>query len=213
MLHNRRLIMDIHIREGMRTALVTQQQRVALTIVTRIIRLLSYTHQAPVRVLTMSGRDTLADNGTTGILTQMNHLRTRIRLLVVVRHRHTVEFRRRVISRQNTGRVFPRNSRTCLYLCPGKFTVRTFAVTTFRNKVINTAFTFGITRIPVLHGAVLHLRTFVHHNLHDSGMQLVLIAHRSRTTFQIGNIRIIIRHNQRPLKLTCITRIDTEIRG
>ena len=44
-------------------------------------------------------------------------------------------------------------------------------------------------------------------------MQLVLIAHRSRTTFQIGNIRIIIRHNQCPLKLTCITRIDTEIRG
>ena len=33
MLHNRRLIMDIHIREGMRTALITQQQRVALAIV------------------------------------------------------------------------------------------------------------------------------------------------------------------------------------
>ena len=189
MLHNRRFIMDIHIRESMRTALITQQQRVALTIVTRIIRLLSYTHQATVRVLTMSGRNTFADNRTASILTQMNHLRARIRLLVVIRHRHTIEFSRRVISRQNTGRVFPRNSRTCLHLCPGEFTVRTFAVTTFRNEVIDTAFAFGITRIPVLYGTVLHFRTLMYHNFHDSGMQLVLIAHRSRTTFQIGNIR------------------------
>ena len=110
MLHNRRLIMDIHIREGMRTTFITQQQRIALTIVTRIVRLLSYTHQTTVRVLTMSGRDTFADNGTTGILTQMNHLRTRIRLLVIIRHRHTVEFSRGIISSQNAGRVFPRNS-------------------------------------------------------------------------------------------------------
>ena len=161
----------------------------------------------------MSGRNTFADNRTAGILTQMNHLRARIRLLVVIRHCHTIEFSRRVISRQNTGRVFPRNSRTCLHLCPGEFTVRTFAVTTFRNEVIDTAFAFGITRIPVLYGTVLHFRTLMYHNFHDSGMQLVLIAHRSRTTFQIGNIRIIIRHNQRPLKLACITRIDTEIRG
>ena len=54
----------------------------------------------------MSGRDTFADNGTTGILTQMNHLRTRIRLLVIIRHRHTVEFSRGIISSQNAGGYF-----------------------------------------------------------------------------------------------------------
>ena len=41
--------------------------------------------------------------------------------------------------------------RASLYLCPGKFTVHPFAVTSFGYKVIHTTFTFSITRIPVLH--------------------------------------------------------------
>ena len=53
----------------------------------------------------------------------------------------------------------------------------------------------------------------MHNDLNDSGMQLIFIPHRSRTSFQIRNIRIIIRYNQRTLKLSRVTGIDTEISG
>ena len=42
-------------------------------------------------------------------------------------------------------------------------------------------------------------------------MQLVLIAHWSRTAFEIGDIGIIVGDDQRSLKLTRITGIDAEI--
>ena len=42
-------------------------------------------------------------------------------------------------------------------------------------------------------------------------MQLVLIAHRCRTAFQIRNITVVIGNNQRTFKLSGICRIDTEI--
>ena len=48
-------------------------------------------------------------------------------------------------------------------------------------------------------------------------MQLIFIPHRSRTSFQIRNIRIIIRYNQRTLKLSRVTypvgRLDRNTTG
>ena len=51
----------------------------------------------------------------------------------------------------------------------------------------------------------------MYHNLHDSRVQLIFIAHRCRTSLQIRHIRVIIRYNQRTFKLARITGIDTEI--
>ena len=44
-------------------------------------------------------------------------------------------------------------------------------------------------------------------------MQLIFIPHRRRTSFQIRNVRIVVRHNQRTFKLPRVTGIDTEIGG
>ena len=44
-------------------------------------------------------------------------------------------------------------------------------------------------------------------------MKLVLVTHRSRTTFQIGNVSIVIGHNQCTFKLPCTLRIDAEVGG
>ena len=159
----------------------------------------------------MSGRDTLTYNRTAGILAQVNHLRTGIRLLVVVCHSYGIEFGCRVVTCQDAGRIFPGNCRTGFHLCPGQFAVYPFAVATFRHEVIYTALALGITRIPVLDSAVFHFGAVVHDNLHNSGMQLVFITHRCRTTFQVRNVRVIIRHNQRTFKLSRIAGIDTEI--
>ena len=76
----------------MRTAFISQQQRVTLAIITGIIRFLSHTYQPTIGVLTMPGGDTFTYNRTAGILAQMNHLRPGICLLIVVRYSYRIEF-------------------------------------------------------------------------------------------------------------------------
>lgn len=98
--------MDIHVGKRMRTALIAQQQGVALAIVAGIVRFLGNAHQTAVRVLAPSGGDTLADDSAAGILSEMNHLRTGICLLVIIGYRHAVKLCRRVIARKDAGRIF-----------------------------------------------------------------------------------------------------------
>ena len=94
----------------------------------------------------------------------MNHLRTSICLLIIIGYRYRIELCGRIVSTQNTAWILPCNGRASLYLCPGKFTVHPFAVTSFGYKVIHTTFTFSITRIPVLHSRIFHFRTVKHHD-------------------------------------------------
>ena len=141
----------------------------------------------------------------------MNHLRTGICLLIIISHSHRIKLCCRVIACQYTGRILPRDRRTGFHLCPGQFAIHPFAVAAFRYKVVYPAFAFGISRIPVLNSTVFHFRTVMYHNLHDSRVQLIFIAHRCRTSLQIRHIRVIIRYNQRTFKLARITGIDTEI--
>ena len=211
MLYNRRFIVNIHVRECMGTTFATQKQRIALTIVTGIFCFLGYTHQTTIRVLALTCTDTLTYNGTTGILTDVNHLGTRIGLLVVIRYSYRIEFGYRVVSGQDTARIFPRNGRTGFHLRPAQLTVYPLTMSTFGHKVVDTSLTFSITRIPVLYGRVFHFRTIVYHDFNDSCMKLVFVTLWSGTTFQIGYIAIIIGHDQRTFELTGIRRIDTEI--
>ena len=197
----------------MRTAFVAKQQGVALAVITGIVRFLCHAHQATVRVLTLSGRDTFAHNGTPGILAQMNHFCSRVCLLMVIGYCHTIEFCRRIVAGKDARRILPGNGRTSFHLCPRQFTVHPFTMATLRHKVIDTTPALGITGIPVLHGAVFHFCTVVHYNFHNGCVQLVLVTHRSRTPFQIRNVRIIIRHNQGSFELPRIAGIDAEIGG
>ena len=131
--------------------------------------------------------------------------------MIIVCHCHRIKLGCRVITGKNAGRVFPGNRRTGLYLCPRKFAIYSLTVTTLRHKVINTSFSFGITRIPVLNSRIFHFSPIMHHDFHNGGMQLIFITHRCGTSFQIRDIRIFIGHDQSTFKLPCICRIDTEI--
>ena len=42
-------------------------------------------------------------------------------------------------------------------------------------------------------------------------MQLVLIAHRSSTAFEIAHVGIIVGHDERALELTGVAGIDAEV--
>ena len=104
----------------------------------------------------------------------MDHLRASIGLLIVVRHSDGIELCLRIIASQDTGRIFPSDGRSRLYLCPGELGVNATQVSTLRHKVQHATFTIFIARIPVLHGRIFHFSPVLHDNLYDGGMQLVL---------------------------------------
>ena len=193
------------------TTITAQKQRITLAVITRILGFLCHTHQSTIRILAFTCTDTFAHNRRTCIFTQMNHLGTGIGLLIVIGYSNRIEFRRRIISTQDTTRILPRNGRACFHLCPTQLTVHSFTMTALGHEVINTSFAFRIPRIPVLDSGIFHFGTVVYHNLHNSSMQLILITLRSRTSFQIRYITVVIRHNQCTFKLSGICRIDAKI--
>ena len=84
MLHDGCVIVDIHIGEGVGSAVGTQQQRVAGTVVAGVVCIAGSAHQSAVGVLAVSGRDTLGDDGALGVLAHVYHLGTGVGLLIVV---------------------------------------------------------------------------------------------------------------------------------
>ena len=205
------IVMGIHIWEGMRSTIATQQQRVAGTVIACIVGIGCGTNQTSIGVLAMTCRDTFRDDGTLGVLTHVNHLGTGISLLIVVGNSHAVELCHRVVATQDTGRILPGNRRTRLYLSPAQLRVHTTQVASLGYQVQHTTLTMLITRIPVLNGRVLHLSIVLDNNLYDSRMELVLITHWRCTSLQVRNVGIIIGDDQCTLKLTGVTGIDAEV--
>ena len=86
MLEDSRIVVHIHIREGVCSTVRAQEQRIARRVVAGIIGSSRSTHQSTIAVLRVTCRDSLRDNRRLGVFADMNHLRARIRLLIVVRH-------------------------------------------------------------------------------------------------------------------------------
>ena len=211
MLEHGCVVMGIHVWEGMRSTIATQQQGVAGTVVTGIIGIGCSTNQTTIGVLAMTCRDTFRDDGTLGVLTHVNHLGTGISLLIVVGNSHTVELSHRVVATQDAGRILPGNRRTRLYLSPAQLRVHTTQVASLGYQIQHTTLTMFITRIPVLNGRVLHLCIILDYNLYDGCMELVLITHWRCTSLQVRNVGIIIGDDQCTLELTGVTGIDAEV--
>ena len=86
-----------------------------------------------------------------------------------------------------------------------------FADSTLCHEVEDSAAPLGIARIPVLDRGVFDIGIFLDDYLHNGGMELVLIAHRCRTSFKITYIRALIRDYERPFELAGAACIDSEI--
>ena len=82
--HNGGLVIHLQVGEGMCPALVSQQQAVALGKISCILCPLQNLYQPPVRILTLSGADSLGDDGGAGVFTYMDHFCSRISLLVII---------------------------------------------------------------------------------------------------------------------------------
>ncbi len=190
---------------------VAQQQTVALGVIAGIGSFRSNFYQPTVTVLAFTGRYTFGNNNAAGVFAQMNHFGSRIGLLMIVGNGNRVKFSHRIIPRQNTGRVLPGYGRARFNLSPGNLSRFTLTQTTLSNKVINTTLALFIARIPVLYSRIFDFCPVVDDNLYYSHMQLVFVAYRSRTAFQVADIAIVLGHYQCALKLACIDGIDSEI--
>ena len=123
MLDARRRVLDLHVRERVRAALIADQQRIALRVVARAGRALGNLHQAAIGVLAVAGRDALRDDRALGVLPDVDHLRAGVGLLALLVSRHRVELADRVIALQDAARVLPGDRRAGLDLRPGDLRV------------------------------------------------------------------------------------------
>ena len=195
----------------MGTALGTQQQRVARRVVAGVVGIRRGTHQSAVAVLRMAGGDAFRDDGGTGVLAHVDHLRAGVGLLIVVGDGDAVELGLRVVTTQDAGGVFPRDGRARLHLRPRQLGVDAAQVAALGDEVQHAALAVLVAGIPVLHGRVFHLGTVHDDNLDDGGMQLVLVAHGSRTAFEVADVGVVVGHDEGTLKLTGVAGVDAEV--
>ena len=143
----------------------------------------------------------------------MDHLCTRVRLLIIVRHGDRIKFARRVIAHQNATRIFPGNGRAGFNLCPRNLGIYAQTLAALRNEVVNAATALFIAGVPVLYRRITDLGVVQGNQLHDSRVQLVVVAHGRRATFQVTDVAALVRDDQRAFELTRVACVDSKISG
>src|SRR5260370_33734090 len=138
MLHPRRGVLHFDVGKGVRAALVADQQRVALRVVTRSPSAFQNLHYATISVLTMSRGDSLRHNRAARVLSNMDHLRAGVGLLVIVGQRNGVKLADRVVALKNATRIFPGDCGASFYLRPGNLRVDARTLAALGNKVVDT---------------------------------------------------------------------------
>src|SRR5690606_8422069 len=150
-------VLHLDVGEGVRAALLADQQRIALGVVARAVRAGGDFHQAAVGVLAAAGADALADDLALGALADVDHLGAGVGLLAVVGERDRVEFAGRVVAQQHAAGVFPGDRRAGLDLGPGDLAAVAAALGALGDEVVDAAAAFLVARVPVLHGRILDL--------------------------------------------------------
>ena len=84
MLNDGGIIFVLDIRERVCATLATDQQRVTLGEVARVLSRWRYTHQTSVAVFTEPCTDAFGDNGAFGVLTHVDHFCACIGLLAII---------------------------------------------------------------------------------------------------------------------------------
>ena len=112
--------LTLEIGEGVRAALVADQQRVALGVVARAVRLRAHLDQAAVALFwPWPARDALGDDRATSCSCRCGSSSCRYRPAAVVRHGDGVELADGVVALQDAARVLPGDGGAGLDLGPG----------------------------------------------------------------------------------------------
>jgi hypothetical protein len=112
-------------------------------------------------------------DGAARVLAHMNHLGAGVGLLVVIGERNRIELADRVVAAQYTARIFPRDRRSGFNLRPRDSGIDAFAQAALRDKVVNTADTVRVARVPILHGRILDVGIVERNQFDHCRVQLV----------------------------------------
>ena len=111
----------LYVGKGVRSALITYQQRVALRVVASALRAGHDADESTIGILSPSRRDPFGDDGAAGVFPDVHHLGASISLLSEIGQRHGVKFTYRTLTPQNYAWIFPSDCRTRLNLSPCNF--------------------------------------------------------------------------------------------
>src|SRR5436190_18351786 len=200
-LHDRRAVAHVDVREGVRAALVTDEHRVALRIVTRTLGALHDFHEPAVGVLSAARRNTFRHDRRARVLAEVNHLGTGVGLLLVTGDRHRIELADRVVALEDAAWILPRDRRSGLDLRPRDLGVRTGTLAALRDEVVDPALTLFVARVPVLDRRILDRGALERDELDDRGVELILVLHRRRAALEVAHIAALVRDDERPLEL------------
>src|SRR4029077_10249153 len=93
------------------------------------------------------------------------------------------------------------------------FRISSRALAALGDEVIDPAAAFLVSGIPVLNRGVLDGGVFERDQLDHGGVQLVLIANRSRTSFEITDVSAFVGDDQGAFELPGFRGIDAEVSG
>src|SRR6266566_4035210 len=192
-LHDRRAVAHVDVREGVRPALVADEHRVTLRVVPRALGTLHDFYEPAIGVLPAARRNSFRHDRRARVLAEVNHLRAGIGLLLVARYRDRVELTDRVVALENAAGILPRDRRPGFDLGPGDLRVATGTLAALRDEVVDPAFSFVVARIPVLDRRVLYLRVVQRDELDDRGVELILVPHRRRAALEVTDVAALVR--------------------
>src|SRR5204863_7698821 len=153
--HLCRRLLDLDVRERERGARGPDQEGVALGVVPGVRRTLVDLYATAVGVPSVPGGDALRDDRAPGVLPDMQHLRARVGLLVVVRERYGVELTYGVVALQDAARVLPGDRGAGLDLGRGELRVHAEALPPLRDEVVDPALPLLVAGVPVLDRGIL----------------------------------------------------------
>src|SRR5215472_15061072 len=149
-LHAGRAVAALDIGRRVRTALVADEQGIALRVIPGIGGARKDAHQAAIGVLRLASGDALRDDRRARVLADMDHLRAGIGLLVVVGDRDRVKLSDGVLALEDAARILPGDGRAGLDLRPGDLRAATAAGAALGHEVVDATLAAGVARIPVL---------------------------------------------------------------
>src|SRR5262245_54296533 len=107
----------------MRTALIADEERIAVREIARAFGFAMCRHKAAIGIGGLPGGDALGDNAAHGVLAAMQQRGATIDLRVTVRDGNRRELTARIVAAQDAARIFPGDGRTGLHLRPGDLRV------------------------------------------------------------------------------------------
>ena len=190
-------------RVGVGTAVLVDEQRVALGVVTAVREGLRDMDQAAVGRTAFADGDRLRDDVRGRVIGRVNHLRTGVLVLTIVGQGDREDLAAGALAAQDHAGILHRQTGTDIAIDPADFGVL-FGHAALRHEIKDVG---G----PVLDGDVLDLRALEGDELDDRGVQGGGLELGSRAAFHVGDFRAFVGDDERALELTEVLGVDAEV--